>query len=251
MPKICASHHIVCLPIKRPEVIEVVSEEYYQTAHRPEAHGVIELYPANAAYQVRWVGETEFVHCYLDPKYLANTAYQAGYSSCVEILLHFVQHDPLIYEIGLALKKVLETHQSNRLYIESLTTALSAHILQHYSIQRPNLNRYVGRLSQSKLQQVIDYISDRLDQNLSLVDLAAVVQMSTHHFARSFKASTGTTPHQYVVQRRIEKAKQLLMQWDLMIADVCQAVGFHNQSNFTTTFRKLVGVTPRQYRQSL
>lgn len=248
-PQIIASQHIICLAIQRPSTIEVISEGRHQISHSRKARDVIELYPANVAYQVRWIGANEFIHCYLDPHYLSEIAYKSGKNNCGEIMLHFVRHDPLIYQIGCALKRVLETPESNRLYVESLTTALSAHILQYYSLKPTNIDRRSGRLSSSQLCQVRDYINEYLDRDLSLAELAELTQMSLHHFARLFKESTGISPHQYVIQKRIEKAKQLLKKRDLAIADICQIVGFRNQSNFTVTFRQRVGITPKQYRQ--
>ena len=101
------------------------------------------------------------------------------------------------------------------------------------------------------MKTAIAYINERLDQNLSLAEIAAVVQMSPHYFASLFKQSTGLAPYQYVTQCRIEKAKQLLRQSDLAIVDICQQVGFQSQSHFTNVFRRYTTITPKTYRDSL
>jgi AraC family transcriptional regulator len=87
-----------------------------------------------------------------------------------------------------------------------------------------------------------------LDHELSLTALAAVAQMSPYYFSRLFKQSTGLSPHQYILQQRVEWAKRLLADARLSIAAVAQRVGFASQAHLTTAFRQRVGVTPRQYR---
>jgi AraC family transcriptional regulator len=99
-----------------------------------------------------------------------------------------------------------------------------------------------------RLGQVIEYIHAHLNTDLSIVELARIAQTSPFHFARHFKASIGLTPHQYVMERRIELAKWLLADHDRSIADVAYSCGFATQAHLTTVFRRLVGVTPMAYR---
>ncbi len=86
---------------------------------------------------------------------------------------------------------------------------------------------------------------------MSLKELAAIVQMSAHYFSQLFKQSTGITPHQYVIHCRIERAKELLMQRKLTIADVAKVVGFVDQSHFHRHFKRLVGITPKAFLQQV
>jgi AraC family transcriptional regulator len=106
-------------------------------------------------------------------------------------------------------------------------------------------------LPRAKLRQTIDYINANLERNLSLLELAELVQMSPHYFARLFKQSTGISPHQYMLTCRIEKAQKLLTKQDLSLAEISLQVGFHDQSRFTSMFRKHTGVTPKKYRDEL
>ena len=86
---------------------------------------------------------------------------------------------------------------------------------------------------------------------MSLEQMAAVAQLSPYHFARQFKAATGLPPHQYVIARRVERAKQLLQgDAELSLGQVANAAGFSDQSQFTQHFKRLVGVTPGQFRTS-
>ena len=93
--------------------------------------------------------------------------------------------------------------------------------------------------------QVIDYINNHLEQDLSLIELAAIAQMSPHYFSHLFKQSTGMTPHQYVIRCRVECAKELLLQRKLTIAEIAYKVGFANQSHLNRHFKRLLGVTPK------
>jgi AraC-like DNA-binding protein len=108
-----------------------------------------------------------------------------------------------------------------------------------------------GGLARYKLRRATEFVDSNLDQVIHLEDMAKVAEVSLFHFHRQFKKMTGLTPHQYIVQRRIERAKILLAQSNLPIIDVAARVGFLDQSHFTTTFRKLTSMTPRVYRNAI
>jgi AraC family transcriptional regulator len=95
---------------------------------------------------------------------------------------------------------------------------------------------------------VAEYIEGHLDASPTLGQLAAVARLSPYHFARQFKGATGLPPHQFVIARRVERAKQLLEGASLSLAEIAAHVGFSDQSQFTRHFKRLVGVTPGQFR---
>jgi AraC family transcriptional regulator len=99
-----------------------------------------------------------------------------------------------------------------------------------------------------RLRRVCDFIQANLIQQLTLLDLGAVVHMSPYHFARLFKQSTGVSPHRFVLQRRIVRASALLREPQLSIRQVGRLVGFRTPSHFTTAFRRMTGITPSAYR---
>jgi AraC family transcriptional regulator len=102
-----------------------------------------------------------------------------------------------------------------------------------------------------RLRAVVEYIRAHLDARLTLGHLAGVARLSPCHFARLFKNSTGLPPHQYVIARRVERAKDLLRgEGRLPLAEVAAEVGFCSQSHLTRHFKRLVGVTPRRFRSS-
>lgn len=117
-------------------------------------------------------------------------------------------------------------------------------------VQQKHTNRgYIESLAGQKLWQVIDYINNHLDQNLSLAELAALVQISPHYFSHWFKQSTGISPHQYVIKCRVERAKQLLLQGEHTITEIALCVGFANQGHLNRHFKRFFGVNPKQMRQ--
>jgi AraC family transcriptional regulator len=132
---------------------------------------------------------------------------------------------------------------------ESLANLLAVHLIRHVLAPRQPARRRDGTLPQAKLRAVVGYIEEHLDASPSLEQLAAVARLSPYHFARQFKAATGLPPHQYVITRRVERAKELLQAGTApSLAEVAMHVGFSDQSHFSQHFKRLVGVTPGQFR---
>jgi AraC family transcriptional regulator len=109
---------------------------------------------------------------------------------------------------------------------------------------------YEGGLGDRKLLQVTNYINDYLDQDIKLANLAQLLGMSQSHFSYLFKQSMGISPHQYLLQQRIERAKQLLKQTDRSVMEIALTCGFDSHSHLSKQFRQLTGMTPKAYRLS-
>ena len=134
----------------------------------------------------------------------------------------------------------------NRLYLDSLANILAVNLLRHHTTSRPQLPIYEGGLPPRQLQQVLDYIDAHLDCEIKLADLAQLLDMSQFHFSRLFKQSIGRSPHQHLIQQRVERAKQLLKLTDRVV-DIALECGFNSHSHLSQTFRPLTGVTPQTY----
>ncbi|MGB3641672.1 MAG: AraC family transcriptional regulator [Rivularia sp. (in: cyanobacteria)] len=213
--------------------------------------GKIAIYPAYMIQRMNWDKEIEFINISLEPKLLVNYVDKSIDSNKIEILPQFAIEDPVIYSLGLALKREIESNNNSLLYAESAATMLAVHILRHYTVQKPIVKDFAGGISQSQLKLIVEYIEENLDRSLSLIELAEIVQMSPNYFVRLFRQSTGVTPYQYVLNCRIDKAKELLINHKLTLAEISQQLGFYDQSRFTNTFHKRVGITPKKYRDSL
>ena len=131
---------------------------------------------------------------------------------------------------------------------ECLANILVVHLIRHVLAPRRPEHGRDGELPRGRLRAVLEYVEERLDAGPTLEQMAAVARLSPYHFARQFKAATGLPPHQYVIARRIERAKQLLQEGGgLTLAQVAAQAGFSNQSHFSHHFKRLVGVTPGQF----
>jgi AraC family transcriptional regulator len=204
------------------------------------------IYPSGIDYTLRWEREVEFILLGIDPALLTQAAIELGQGT-VELMPLLDTSDPLIHSMALTLKAELESSQvGGRMYAEAIAQALAIHLLRNYSVHKETIKGQTTHgLPKHKLHQVTDYIHAYLTQDLSLIEIASVVQMSPFHFARLFKQSTGLAPHQFVVRCRVERAKELLIQGEMAIADIAIEVGFANQSHLTRHFRRIVGVTPK------
>ncbi|MBV9232004.1 MAG: helix-turn-helix transcriptional regulator [Chloroflexi bacterium] len=243
--EMCLPQYLICILLSECE-----TERRENGGHLHRNHvqsGQVIVYPSASEHWIRWQENTEFLLLLLDPDLVTRTADELTPRNIVEIIESEERDDPLIQQIGLALKNEIDEGMitSSSIYAESLANALSAHLLRHYNVWKPALREDVGKYSASTLRHVIEYIHDNIDQHLTLAELSLVADMSTYHFARTFKQVTGVTPHQYVLNVRIERAKELLLQGRLTIAEIASKVGFFDQSHFTRYFKRLVGVTPQ------
>jgi AraC family transcriptional regulator len=130
-----------------------------------------------------------------------------------------------------------------------LGTALAARLVQNYAVSKPSLEFKVNGLPQAQLERVIDYVKANLTKDLSILDLATLTSMSESHFSRSFKRAVGIAPYQYLMQQRVERAKQLLKQQVISISDIALDCGFANQTHLTKVSRRMTGMTPKAYQK--
>jgi AraC family transcriptional regulator len=242
--------YIINIHVKRPTKVELMWNG--RLLSKRFTHGEITILPPGLACQGTSLEDSEFLVLRLQPSLVNQVAQELGYLESTEIAPNLGVVSPQIQHIGLALKTELESGcLSGRLYGESLATALASYLLQQYSTSKQQVQEFVGGLPKYKLCRVLEYISDRLENELTLAELANAVDISPYHFARLFKQSTGLTPHQYVINCRIERAKRLLSEKNLSIAEICEYVGFQSPSYFTALFRKHTAMTPKAYRNQI
>ncbi len=159
--------------------------------------------------------------------------------------------DPFLVQVGKELYSELQFGPINELFAQSVATLTATHLIRAYSCKPSSVTLYRGGLGPSRERKVRKYIQDNLDQQLSLDDLAKVALISPNYFISLFQQSTGMTPHKYVLQQRVEYAKELLAYSKLSLIEIAHKCGFPDQSQFTTTFRRHLGVTPGQYKRLL
>ncbi len=171
--------------------------------------------------------------------------------------LNLVQHamgaDPQATALMKAMHAELEAGcPTGRLYAESLSIALLAHLSCRYAAKGNATSRGGATgLSHAQLELLIDYIHESLATPLHLAELAGLVGLSVYNLCRQFKQTMGITPYQYIQQLRTERAKALLAlrRNSISIAEIALSTGFYSHSHFTTVFHRVTGMSPREYRQ--
>jgi AraC family transcriptional regulator len=171
-----------------------------------------------------------------------------GYPDRLEMRNRCQIRDPQIEHIGWALKAEMEAGYPNgKLFRDSLATALAASLLNRHSSLAKSPDAFRRSFAGHRLKQVLAYIEDNLSSDLSLRELAAVAGVSPSHCKVIFRESMGVSMHQYVVQRRVERARTLLSQTDLAVSEIALRVGFAHQSHLATHMKRLFAIHPELY----
>ena len=243
------SRHGLVLTIRPAESLDVLYAGV--RLDRPPVAGSINVIPAGSSVQWRRKGNMDALFIHLEPSLVARVAAESfDFDSSRTVLPPlYGLNVPELRSAMLAVDAELRAGAAGgSLLAESFATILAVHLIRH--ITGPNRELAAGDslLPRHKLHTVVEYIMEDLAGRPTLERMAAVVHLSPYHFARQFKAATGLAPHQYVIARRIERAQELLQtNRELGLAEVAFRSGFANQSHFCLHFRRIVGVTPRQF----
>jgi AraC family transcriptional regulator len=197
----------------------------------------------------RWNGCGALLVLAVDPLTIQRLAEECGQGRAVELVNEPARRDPIIRHLMLAMRSELQREcPAGRLLGECIGTAITIHLLKHCSVFPPPMKEYRGGISRDRLRRVLDHINNHLDEDLGIEALARIGLMSPYYFGKLFKQSMGQTVHRYVLDQRIERAKQLLTDSRRTLVEVGLSVGMANQSHFTTLFRRKVGITPGVYK---
>ena len=244
------THHELVLFNRPPDVFGWDYEGVRRNL--PPPAGTVAVVPAGTPSRRQWRGHMGSLLVFLEPDLITRVAAeQFGLDPARWAVppLDFLDR-PQLRAAMLAVEAELTAGGlGGPLAAESLANLLAVHLIRHVSAPRRLERGRDGVLPRGRLRAVVEYIEEHLDGCPTLAQLAAVVRLNPYHFARQFKAATGLPPHQYVILRRVERAKQLLQAGtDLSLAEVALHAGFSDQSQFSRHFKRLVGVTPGQFR---
>ncbi|MPS93261.1 MAG: AraC family transcriptional regulator [Comamonas sp.] len=187
------------------------------------------------------------LHLDLSPQWLQTVSGQE--CSQVSLRSSFGRHDPvLVHLVQVLLQALSDNSALHPAFADGIAMSVAIHLLEHYRapIGAP---RAAALLSAKQLKRVQALVADSMEQPLPISVLAAEVQLSAYHFARSFKATYGLTPHQFVLQERMKRARRLLMESGDSIAEIALRVGFGTASHFSQAFSKYWGITPSKLRR--
>jgi AraC family transcriptional regulator len=211
-------------------------------------HGDIDIIPAftTARWEIHDENDTALILA-LPPSLLDTVAEEQGFDSrLVAIRNRFQIRDAQLENICWALKVEMEAgYPSGRLYTDSLGVSIASRLVSTHSSAAQRAAARNAGLGGRRLKQTLAYIEDHLSEDLSLSRIAAITGVSASHFKSLFRESAGVPVHQYVIQRRVERAKDLLMQDKLSIAEIALATGFSHQSHMARHMRRSVGLSPR------
>jgi AraC family transcriptional regulator len=216
-------------------------------------HGDIHIIPAATPSRWEVKGKDTFLTLSVSPALMNRAAQQLGLDpERVEIRNRFQVRDTQLENIGWALKEELECgNPCGAIYLDSLALTVALRLICCHSSQPVEMRRPNKRLSDRRLRQVFDYIEDNLAGNLSLDDLASVVGFSASHFKVLFREATGLSPHQYLIRRRVERARHLLGEDHLSICQIAIETGFAHQSHLARHMNRVLGVSPKALREML
>ncbi|WP_196223553.1 AraC family transcriptional regulator [Roseibium sp. RKSG952] len=253
-------------PDQMPE--EVFEEHHVLLNLNPKAHRVqnwrdgelrdftflvdeIVVTPAGMRSGWRWHEKSDVIVITLDPAKIEQFA-----QSELGMLLDPQQFrdlpqfsDPDLCAAGVILRDALETDDmSSAVMFEAMSRVFLVKLLQKYGKRRAEDVELSSRFTSRHYQRVLSFVQRRLDQTITVDQLAAEAGMSPSHFARVFKETLGSTPMQYVMAYRIEQAIKMMDDAERPLGDIALACGFADQAHFTRSFKQVVGQTPRAYR---
>ncbi len=209
------------------------------------------LMPAGYDFGVRLDARLETLRLYVPDSVLRTAAAELckGDPDAIEILPRLGDHDPLIERLGQTCCRMLAEGLGDY-FADGVARWIAAQLVTAHSsgIRRPDPK--VNGLTSSQLKKIAGFIEERLEEPLNIEDIAASVGLNPIHFARQFKRSTGKPPYQFVIEKRVERARELLAA-DMPIAQVAAAAGFSHQEHLTRVFGRQTGMTPGAYRRSL
>jgi AraC family transcriptional regulator len=259
-----STHHELVLFIRPPDVFGLGYEGVRR--HLPPPAGAVAVVPAGTPSRRHWRGRKSSLHVFLEPDLVTRVAAEEfGLDAARWAVPPLDCLDrPQLRAVMLAVDAEL-TGEGPRgpsptcgqargglggpLAAESLANLLAVHLLRHVLAPRQPTRKRCGALPRARLRAVVEYVEEHLDASPTLEQMAAVARLSPNYFASQFRRATGLPPHQYVIARRVERAKQLLQGGaELSLAEVAAHAGFSDQSQFSHHFKRLLGVTPGQFR---
>ena len=250
-PKITSDKHILTMGLKNPSRFEIGDGANHRVSYVRKP-GLLSLVPAGVLPVMRAETEFDLVACALDSGLVSalDSELQRRPKGELRLQLHFL--DPAAQQLlTLLLAEAHSGFSTEKLYTEYLAQALAVRMLYRSNQTRPETrNRGASALPRHALRRVIERMRC-FSSDLSLQALANESGYSRVHFVRMFRAATGYSPHNYLLNLKLERARELLKNPSLSLIDIALDCGFSSHSHMSRLFHKIVGVTPSAYRRSL
>jgi AraC family transcriptional regulator len=244
------NEHTICLSLA-PRPVRLLQTQGDKSFTGLYGKGDFSITPAEAPFFARWDSDDRLLQIRIASPFIQQVVREALAMNPerFELIPEFRMRDPQIEAIGMMLLAEMQRENlGGKLYIDSLANVLAVHLLRQYATSKADVPIYEGGLPDRQVRQILAYIHEHLDRDIKLADLAALLDMSQFHFSHMFKQALGTAPYQYLLQQRVERAKQLLKQTERSIVDIALECGFNSHSHLSKQFRQITGITPTAYR---
>lgn len=220
-----------------------------KTSNSVMAPGTISFVPRG---EESWRSSSEIMevtNIYLGAQRLQSCADEFAQGRQPELFDRVGHDDPHLFSLMMMLTREVESRDAtSKLFIEHVIDLICMQLLRRHSVRLVKIPTPHGGLARWQVARVTSYVQENLASNIALIELANLVGLSRFHFCGAFKAATGYTPYQWVLHQRVRRARKLLAEPFLRIVDVAVAVGYESPSAFAAGFRRIVGMTPREFR---
>jgi AraC family transcriptional regulator len=248
------SDHLLVFHLDGP--VYVRGEVQDRHVRRLVPAGSLFLWPAGSGFRIQLEASVKTLHLYIRSSVVEEVAACLGYSEpdTVHIAPRLSESDELLEQLALEVGRAATSRTTSaQLYTDHLARAIAARLIR---INSPDAFRgaappSIQGLTAAQLKRAQDYIEAHLNEVIRLLSLSEASGLSVSHFTRRFKVTTGLSPHQFVLRRRIEHAKRLLIHTNEAIAQIALRCGFSHQEHLTHTFKRFTGHTPGRYRQTV
>jgi AraC family transcriptional regulator len=245
-----ATQHVAMVHEGLPFEIEWLLPGSDTYEHKRMEHGDVNIHPCDTLLYKRWRTSSRMLFLAVDRSLVRQIVGEVFDRHTIELKPRIGLRDTVIEGMAEAWREELRVRGAGgRIHAEALGTALIVHLFRTYGEGGATLKTITGGMHGLRLRRVVDYIESHLSEDIGLYSLASLAGFSLHHFNDVFKAETGFAPYQFLIERRIHRAKEMLLGSDAPIAQIALDVGFSGQSHFTEHFRKSTGTTPLRFRR--
>jgi AraC family transcriptional regulator len=243
-------HHVVAIALRGIDMRLTVGR---RPVHDGVAtSGAFHLTAAGDPVRCLFRGPYDVLHLYL-PTSLVKAQTEEAPGAAVASLSSgdALCRDAIVESLGRSLVQAeAAADELGSLFVDSVGAALAARLLALSRAAAAAQRRTTSGLVRWRLKRAIDYIESRLEEPTRLADVASATGLTRMHFAAQFRAATGLRPHEYMLRRRIDRAKEMLAETGMSVLEVALSVGFQSPSHFTTVFKRFTGEAPFAWRQS-
>jgi AraC family transcriptional regulator len=245
-------HHTFCLHLQTSGPVEMDWHSHGRSGHLNTGAGNLIFLTPGTRDSLLWHGSSQRIIASIDPSILARAATQLELNQVPDFENLWSFHDDQLRLFLTEMEREVTSGSAmGPLYGDLLGLSLSVALIRKYGRASTTPAYRKGGIARPALNRVLDYIGANLQSEIRLEELAAVANLSVFHFARAFRESVGTTPHQYVLERRIDMAKTLLRSRGWNLEAIASATGFADASHLSKAFRRQTGTTPKAWQRQI